>query len=198
MNPRRLALVVGCLLLAGVLGVLLLTDPRAPGDRRPTAVAREAPDPTLAVDAQVLRAIEVLRAWDGRRADAWAAGDPSALTPLYVPGSRTGRADRAMLRAYAERGLRVTGLRMQLLSVDVLSADRGALRLLVTDRLASAVADGHRQDLLLPRDQPSTRLVSLRRWAGSWRVVAVLDRPPVPGQRSAVASTPDASRSSKR
>lgn len=191
MNPRRLALVLGCLLLVGVGGALVAADPSSPVGRRPGAVAPSfAGRP--ATETRAPRAVRVLRAWDDRRADAWARGEPSALTPLYVPGSRTGRVDRAMLRAYAERGLRVTGLRMQLLSVDVLSAEPSALRLLVTDRLASAVAGGHGPTLVLPRDQPSTRLVSLRRWSGSWRVVRVRD------QRSAVASTPETSRSSKR
>ena len=59
------------------------------------------------------RAVRVLHDWDARRSAAWAAGDPAALRSLYVAGSRTGRADRAALAAYAERGLRVPGLRFQ-------------------------------------------------------------------------------------
>ena len=50
-----------------------------------------------------------------RRSRAYARGDGAALADLYVAGSRTGAADRAVLRGYRERGLRVTGMRTQVL-----------------------------------------------------------------------------------
>src|SRR3954447_6645819 len=53
----------------------------------------------------VIEPVEILRSWDARRADAWARGDPRLLRPLYTPGSQAGRHDRAMLRAWAARGL---------------------------------------------------------------------------------------------
>jgi hypothetical protein len=46
----------------------------------------------------------------------------------------------------------------------------------VTDRLAHAVAVGHGTRVPLPRDAASTRRVVLRRVAGEWRVAVVRDR----------------------
>ena len=76
--------------------------------------------------AAALPAADVLRAWDGRRAEAFAAGDLAALGRLYVPGSRAGTADRALLRGYLDRGLRVEGMRVQVLALDVPRSGQGA------------------------------------------------------------------------
>ena len=48
--------------------------------------------------AEPVDALAVLRAWDERRAAAWARGDPAALSELYVAGSRTGRPTGACSR----------------------------------------------------------------------------------------------------
>ena len=117
-----------------------------------------------------VRAAAVLHAWDDQRAQAWASGDPAALRDLYTAGSPAGRADRAMLRSWHERGLRVTGLRMQLLAVRVRRWSDGRIVLVVTDRLAGGVSVGSGVRVPLPRDEPSTRRVVLRRVAGEWRV----------------------------
>jgi hypothetical protein len=120
-------------------------------------------------------AIAVLRAWDHRRAQAWAAGDEAALAGLYTPGSRTGRHDRAMLVAYAARGLRVSGLRTQVLEATLLSRAPGRVRLELVDRMVGAYAVGPGGRIVLPRDRPSERVVSLRRVSGSWLVEEVTD-----------------------
>ncbi|MFC6045094.1 hypothetical protein ACFPYL_18545 [Nocardioides hankookensis] len=112
----------------------------------------------------------VLHDWDARRAAAWAAQDPDALRSLYVPGSTTGGADVAMLRAWRERGLRVRELRTQVLSLDVRRATATRLDLLVTDRLSGAVARGPGVRLPLPRDRPTTSHVVLVRDGDGWRV----------------------------
>ena len=53
-----------------------------------------------------------------RRARAYARGDAAALRRLYVAGSRTGARRRApCCAAYVDRGLRVTGMRTQVLGV---------------------------------------------------------------------------------
>ena len=87
----------------------------------------------------------MLRAWDARRSRAYAHADGAALADLYVAGSRTGAADRAVLRGYRDRGLRVTGMRTQVLAARVLRESGRRLVLLVTDVLVDAVAgDGRR------------------------------------------------------
>lgn len=122
-----------------------------------------------------LAASDVLRAWDEARSRAFADGDVAALRGLYVLGSAAGTADVGMMRAYLDRGLRVEGMRMQVLSLDVLSAEGGRLRLRVTDRLADgAVAVGARTEVPLPADAASTRVVELvRSEDASWRVASV-------------------------
>jgi hypothetical protein len=112
----------------------------------------------------------VLHEWDDRRAAAWASSDVAGLRSLYVAGSPTGRADAAMLQAWHERGLRVGRMRMQLLDLDVRRASDARLDLVVTDRLAGAVAVGPGVRLPLPRDGATTRRVVLVRAGDEWLV----------------------------
>lgn len=146
-----------------LLVVLLATTACTPADADPVETRSTA------------EAIAALRAWDHRRAQAWADGDEAALAGIYTPGSRTGRHDRAMLAAYAARGLRVTGLRTQVLSATLLSRAPGRVRLEVVDRMVGAHAVGRGRRIALPRDRPSERVVSLRRVSGSWLVEEVTD-----------------------
>lgn len=115
----------------------------------------------------------ILRGWDARRADAWAADSVTDLRALYAPGSATGAADVRMLRAWRSRGLVVEHLATQLLSVEVLTRAPGMLRLRVTDRVVRAEAvgpplTGERVDL--PRDRPSTYVIVLERYDDAWLV----------------------------
>jgi hypothetical protein len=139
---------------------------------RAAAPARVAAAPAGHREAE---AVEVLRDWDVRRADAWSRGDEVALRALYVDRSTAGRRDVAMLRAWARRGLRVGVMRMQLLAAHVRVQTGDRIVLVVTDRLVGAVAVGRgvRVPLPLPRDAASTRTVTLRRVVGEWRVSAV-------------------------
>jgi hypothetical protein len=118
-------------------------------------------------------ALAVLHSWDRRRSQAWTRGDPSALTDLYTRGSLTGRHDIAMLAAYDARGLRVAGLRTQVLGAWLRSWTPRRVTLEVVDRVvrARAVSGGVR--IPLPHDRPSTRVISLRRVAGAWCVAEV-------------------------
>lgn len=136
----------------------------------PPAVAGDSP--AVPVAPATSRASAVLHRWDRARAAAFAAGDVAALRRLYVPGSAAGRRDVRTLRGYLARGLRVEGIRMQLLAVQVLQERRGWLRLRVTDRLTGAVAVGPQGRVRLPSDTASTRVVDLVR-RGGWRVAAV-------------------------
>ncbi|WP_148615114.1 hypothetical protein [Nocardioides rubriscoriae] len=161
--------------LCGVVvtcGVLVVRSPDAappapsarPADGRATPVAT----PPAA------RARQVLRHWDAERARAWTSGDVRALAGLYTPGSVAGRRDAAMLRAWAGRGLRVTGLTTQVLRLQVLLDRPRRLVLVVTDRVAHVSAG----DLVLPHDRPSTRRIVLARSpVGRWRVASVSPEP---------------------
>jgi hypothetical protein len=148
-------------LLSGVGAVVLaMGDDRV---RHPTGDGAPAIEP---------RALRVLRAWDVRRARAYARADEAALGDLYVPGSRTGAADRAVLLGYRERGLRVAGMRTQVLAARVLKDSPRRIALLVTDTLVRAVAEhGREQRWTLPSDRASTRRVVLVNHDGTWRVV---------------------------
>lgn len=119
-----------------------------------------------------MRAAAVLRAWDERRARAWAEGDAARLRGLYV--DRAGAADVRLLRRYAARGLRVEDLTTQLLAVEVIGRGPGRWRLRVTDRLAGGDVVGADVRLRLPSDRADTRVVRLVRGAdGTWRVAEV-------------------------
>ena len=130
----------------------------------------DAPRPAAARDTAAVR---VLRAWDARRAAAYASGSSRRLAGLYVAGSSAGTADVRVLRGYLGRGLRVRGLRMQLLTVSVVDRLDDRWRLAVTDRVAGGVAVGRGRRLALPRDRADTHVVTLMR-AGDrrWRVAA--------------------------
>jgi hypothetical protein len=128
---------------------------------------------------EAVSALAVLRDWDRARASAWAAGDARALRRLYLRGSPAGRHDVAMLRRWGGRGLRVRGMAMQVLSVELRVRTDRRIALVVTDRLAGAVAvpvgGGTRRTL--PRDGVTTRRLEFRRTAGGWVLAGVYDRP---------------------
>jgi hypothetical protein len=115
----------------------------------------------------------VLHDWDDRRAAAWSAGDVGALRSLYVARSPAGRADVAMLRAWRDRDLRIEGMRMQLLDLDVRRASADRLDLVVTDRLTGAVGVGPGVRLPLPQDRISSRRLVMVERQGVWRVAEV-------------------------
>ena len=79
-----------------------------------------------------------------------------------------------MLRAWADRGLVVRGMRTQLLAVHELAHTRSTWTLQVTDRLVGGVAVGIGVRRLLPGDEATTRTVWLRLAAAAgrpWREV---------------------------
>lgn len=168
--PVRLPVAVAVLVVGlsgGLVTVGVLSGPsgRAAGSAPAPArvVAGAAPSPALAV----------LRDWDRRRADAWAAGDPDALARLYVSGSTAGSADVALLRRYRARGYVVRDMRMQVLAARVLVLRPGLVRVEVTDRLANATAVGATEQVL-PSDAATTRVLVLRSVEGQWLMARVL------------------------
>jgi hypothetical protein len=154
-----------------LVAALLLVGCQGAVGPRPEAAA----GPVVTAEPTTLPASDVLRGWDQARSRAFAEGDVAALRRLYVDGSDAGTSDARLLRSYLARGLRVEGMRMQLLALEVLDQDPRRLRVRVTDRLTGAVAVGRDSRTRLPRDQATTRVVELRR-AGpgsAWRVAAV-------------------------
>jgi hypothetical protein len=164
-SRTRIVMASGIVLLALVAGLVCCLD--GPGDRAVAAVGQ----------AQLPEELRVLAQWDGQRAAAYAAGDVAELRALYAPGSVTGRQDAEVLRAYADRGLVVRGLRMQVLACRIAFSGARRIRLVVTDRLQSAiVVRGAARDptaIRLPSDQPSRRVVTFVRRAGRWLVAEV-------------------------
>jgi len=167
-------LVAGCSSYGDATVPLRATDSRRVPTVSGGVLVAAAPSSQLNGTPARLPAAAVLHSWDRRRAEAWAAGDAHALADLYLPGSAAGRADVALLEAYLHRGLRVSGLRMQVFAVRVLRHQRKRWRLSVTDRLARAVAVGDGRAVRLPRDSAATWVVSLVRGSdGQWRVATV-------------------------
>ena len=151
--------------LLAVLALLLVTG------AGPVASAGTAASPSRRED--LVQALEVLHAWDGQRASAWASVDAPALRSLYVRGSSAGRADARLLRAYAARGLVVRRIVTQVFAVKVLRQDASSMRLRVLDRVAGGelVEDGHA--MALGSSRPVTREIELLLVSGSWRVAEV-------------------------
>lgn len=155
------------LLVLVLCGWAVLRPPAAPTTGQPVAAPARAES----------EALELLRDWDSRRAEAWAAGDVVALRSLYVPGSASAEADVEMLRRYVARGLVVEGLSTQVLALSLLRDPfPGTVRVEVTDRVTGGRAvtrDGAAQ--ALPVDEASTRVVTLRQVDGAWLVADVRD-----------------------
>ena len=176
--PRLLlvALVLAALSAVGGAAAQQLVGggtPRPVGERiarvaAPVRPRRGGSPPTRRPGSARLRAVG--RATGG---GVVAGADPAALRALYVPGSVAGRRDVAMLQAWTARGLRVRGLRMQVLALDVVLRTRSPAG---AGRHRPGGAGGCRGPGVrreLPRDAPSAHTVELVRVAGEWRVAAV-------------------------
>ena len=166
----RVALVA--LLLCGVVAVVTgtLWEARSRDGDRGSGPAATA---VSAVQRPSERA--VLARWDRARSAAWARGSPGALRRLYLPGSSAGERDVRLLRRYADRGLRVEGLRVQVLAWSVVARRPDRLVLRVTDRVVGGVAvrsDGSTR-ARLPADRPTERRLTLVRRDGRWLMARV-------------------------
>ncbi|MFN8194141.1 MAG: hypothetical protein U0R80_07650 [Nocardioidaceae bacterium] len=172
MNVGRAHLLVGSLaaVAASLVALLLAVQHRADA---PAVRSRAAASDAAGAVEGPGDPLAVLRGWDRRRSAAWAAGDPAALRRLYTRGSAAGERDVRLLERYLDRGLRVRGMGVQVLAVDVRRSDGDVLGLVVTDRLVGAVATGRGLRVRLPEDEPSRHLVTLRRSGSQWRVSEV-------------------------
>ena len=166
-----LALLTLLALVAGLLGAATLL-----GREQPVRSSASAPGPSSR-PSDSSDDLEVLHSWDAARARAWERQDRDALRGLYVRGATAGERDAALLASYAERGLRVVGLRMQLLAVEPVRRGPGLLVLRVTDRLVGARVDGPDGRVALPRDEPSTRVMRFVRRDGAWLLDRVVRTP---------------------
>lgn len=180
MRPPSLQIPASFLVLVTTLAAVLLAGCAADQDPAGRLSSGGSPAgapgggaPAVGADEAGFPASDVLRAWDGARSRAFAKGDVRALRRLYVADSAAGTSDVRLLREYLRRGLRVEGMRMQVLALEVLREDPGRLVVQVTDRLTGAVAVDRGRRIRLPQDRASTRLVDLRRTGGRWRVASV-------------------------
>ena len=167
-SPSRPARALARALVAALL-LVLLGGPAAAGPQ-PVAPGAAGPAATGPGERQ---ARAVLAAWDESRAAAWRRGDRAGLADLYTAGSLAGARDLRMLDAWLGRGLRVRGMAVEVLSLEVLHDGAHRLALRVTDRLAGAVAVGSGVRRVLPRDRPTSRALVLRRSDRRWRVASV-------------------------
>lgn len=135
-----------------------------------------AAEPTARHSATT-RALSALRAWDTRRARAWAAADPQALARLYAPTSRTGRRDVADLRCWMARGLRVVGLRQQVEAARVVQATARVVVVVVTDRTVDGLAVGRGRRTAVPASAWAAHRIRLVRTDGRWRVAEAWRQP---------------------
>lgn len=175
MNLRRLLLLTAFLVgvsavLTGALWQLDQSSRAETPETRSEVPATPTEEAELPEPSEREQALRVLREWDALRAEAYAAADVTALSSLYAEGSTAGANDTAMLRRYAVRGLRVTGIRTQILAAEVRELSDTVVRLKVTDRMVGARAVGRAETVDLPRDRASTRTISFVRQHGSWVV----------------------------
>lgn len=181
--PLRVTLGVAAVIVVAVFALVVTGLLRsAPGDGDRSSPS-PAPPPRLAESMTVTEAVSslaVLRDWDRARANAWARGDVAALRRIYVPGSSAGSRDLAMLRTWVERGLRVRRMTMQVHAVELRVRTERRIVLLVTDRLADAVAvpaAGGGEARPLPRDGLTTRRLEFRLVGRRWMLAAAYARP---------------------
>src|SRR5262245_51352708 len=167
--------VVGAIVWAAVQAV---SGPPAPPPADPAARAigsgdTQSPAPAIQARAAGTDWHAVLDRLDRRRERAYAAADPALLRAVYVSGSPVLRHDLATLRAYSERGVRLTGVQLRTLDVAPLDRSGRCVRLSVVDQLDRPTAHGEGGAVRLPRDRATARVIVLRDAADGWRIAAV-------------------------
>jgi len=170
MRPQAVAMASLCLVLAlvGCASVWQTQQPPESSTEQSEAPLADDPDELPEVDP-----LDLIRAWDARRASAYAEADVAALRGLYADGSLAGRRDVAVLRSYRARGLRVVGLTTQLLDVRSEHQSLREVVVRVTDRLAAAFAVRSGRRIRLPAGTARTRLVTLVDEGRGWVVAEV-------------------------
>ncbi len=153
-----------------------VTPPDAPRPKRtprPSATPARGPRAPASTDRE-RRWVGVLDALDARRADAFAAADPTQLAAVYRPDSPARAADARTLRQIAAAGLTVQGVRHDVRAVHVLRDDGGHAVLAVTESLRSyVVAGGTRPTARSPAGPPRRYRLELDATSTGWRIRAL-------------------------
>lgn len=165
------AVLVGTGLTAGgvALGLLRATPEKDP----PAVVSQAALEVEPATRSSRTGGLAILRAWDVRRAQAWALGDVGAVADLYTDDAEAGDADQAMLRRWVDRGLVVESLQTQVRGATVVTRSPRRLVIVVSDRIVGGYAVRGQRKRALPADRWSTRRITLRKVGGRWLVAGV-------------------------
>ncbi|MFC6152233.1 hypothetical protein [Nocardioides yefusunii] len=196
---RRVRAVTTALVVGGVVAAALYVwwtwEFDGPGSMAAESAATAptgspAPDPREPV-AGADSPVEVLKAWDLARQDAWEAGDEAALLRLYADEAEAGAADAAALRRWIDAGWRVHGVAPRVVAVREVERTERRWVLDVTDQFEGAVArstDGD-EERALPRGAVrERRLVLVPGGADApgeaWAVLEVNEPDVVPKRRS--------------
>ena len=178
MTSRRRVLWASALVpwVVGAIVWAVVQAAPAPSPADPAARAigsAQLPAPAIQARAAGTDWHAVLDRLDRRRERAYAAADPALLRAVYVSGSPVLRHDLATLRAYSERGVRLTGVQLRTLDVTPLDRSGHCVRLSVVDQLDRPTAHGDGGAVRLPRDRATARVIVLRDAADGWRIAAV-------------------------
>ncbi|MGW5358669.1 serine/threonine protein kinase [Actinopolymorpha pittospori] len=150
-----------------------------PATATPSAPSRTTSPPRPpAPDAQEARWRGVLADLDQRRAQAFAASDPTLLGTVYAPGSDLVAKDTAQIEKCVPSGCHLEGLRFAVRTLDVVSEGRNQTVLRVVDQLQAYTvvsADGER--VSQPAGEPKTREITLARaGTGGWLISRIDER----------------------
>ena len=150
-----------------------------PATATPSAPSRTTSPPRPpAPDTQEARWRGVLADLDQRRAQAFAASDPTLLGTVYAPGSDLVAKDTAQIEKCVPTGCHVEGLRFAVRTLDVVSEGRNQTVLRVVDQLQAysvVSADGER--VSQPAGEPKTREITLARaGTGGWLIARIDER----------------------
>ena len=146
------------------------------GEAVATAPGLSGRGPTAGTAEQIVNWALVLADLDARRAEAFSAADPAALTDVDTAGSTLLASDQAALARLVAAGVRASGFREQLRSVRAVAVSATAVALDVVDVRPSyqlvRASDGVVVGWWPPRG-PAAWRVELVLAAGGWQVSAV-------------------------
>lgn len=147
-----------------------------PAAPRPATTAAPAPPETGGRTAAPGRPelLAVLRRLDAARGTAFARGDVSMLSQVYLTGSPAWRVDRATLQQLVSAGEHAEGLAPRIMSVLVLASRADEVTLQVDDVLPPyRVVDRSGAAVTEPGRGRRSWLIQLARSPGGWRMVSV-------------------------